>query len=104
VLFSSLKCRNQDQRLMVYIERCHLSGHFGQEEEIYRQEKNEHEDLSCQSGIPFAATNLGRLRTYPGRVKARRIFLLWDSCRHWVALYVFLLRRDRMRLSQDWNS
>jgi hypothetical protein len=89
VLISNLKRRNRDHRPIVHIERCHLSGHFGQEEERYRHDKNGHEDLGQQSGIAFAATKLGHLRTYAGRVKARRIFLLWDSCRHWVALICF---------------
>ena len=89
VLFSNLKRRNRDHRPIIHIERCHLSGHFGQEEERYRQEKNGHEDLSQQSGIAFAAIKLGHLRTYAGRVKVRQIFLLWDSCRYWVALICF---------------
>ena len=76
VPFSNLKCRNREHRPIMHIERCQLSGHFGQEEERYRQEKNGHEDLSQQSGIAFAATKLGYLRAYAGRVKARRIFLL----------------------------
>jgi len=88
-LFANLKRRNRDHQPIMHIERCHLSGHFGQEEERYRQEKNGAEDLSWQSGIAFAATKLGRLKTYAGRVKATRIFLLWGSCGHWVALICF---------------
>jgi len=45
VLISNLKRRNRDHRPIVPIESCHLSGHFGQEEERYRQEKNGYEAL-----------------------------------------------------------
>ncbi len=58
VLVSNLKCRNRSHRPIVPIERCQLSGHSGQEEERYRQEKNGYEALDWQSGIAFAATKL----------------------------------------------
>ena len=76
----------------MHIERCHLSGHFGQEEERYRQEKNGYEALGWQSGIAFAATKFGYLRTSAGRVKATRIFY-GTVAGMGRRLYAFLLRR-----------
>ena len=96
VPFSNLKCRNREHRPIMHIERCQLSGHFGQEEERYRQEKNSYEAPGWQSGIAFAATKLGYLKTSAGRVKATRMFL-WDSCRHGAALICFFAATSIVR-------
>ena len=65
---------------------------LGKKEERYRQEKNGYEALGWQSGIAFAATKFGYLRTSAGRVKATRIFY-GTVAGMGRRLYAFLLRR-----------